>query len=398
MTAPPSVDEDLKRRMDQHRATVDEAYGAYVELRQKCPVAHSDSHGGYYLLTRHADVLRAAMDWKTFSSAKGVSLPLIPQAPRLPAIAHDPPEHAFWRKLYTDSVTPDAIQAMRPHMEGIADRLIDAFAGKGSADLVSEYANPLPVLGISGAIGLTGKDPKEIHELALAMTETAGDPEGQQRSAGRLAQFILGEVYDRRREPRGDYLTKIALMEVDGRQMDDMEMTFFMIGFLVAGHETTSAALANLMFHVLGDPELRRRITEDDAALAAAIEEAVRLASPFHGFSRTTTRPAEVAGVTIPEDGLVRLCYGAANRDPTVYDNPDAFDIDRAHNAHLGFGAGRHVCAGAPFARMEMGVAIRRLLSRLPDIRLAQERLDWKFSGGMMTLPGRLEARFSPIG
>lgn len=392
------LDEDLKRRIDQHRATVEEAYGAYAELREKCPVAHSDAHGGYYLLTRRSDILKAALDWKTFSSARGVHLPPNLTRPPLPAIENDPPEHAFWRKLYTDALTPEALEAMRPHVERIADGLIDAFAGRGGVDLVSEYANPLPVLGITTAIGLSGKSTDQIHELALALTESVANPEVQQRAVDRLAEFILGEIYARRREPRDDYLTKIALTEIDGRQMPDGQMALFMIGFLVAGHETTSSSLVNLMFHVLGDPELMRRVLQDDKALADAIEESVRLASPFHGFSRTTTKPVEIGGEIIPEDQIVRLCWASANRDPAVYAHPDEFDIDRPNRAHLGFGAGRHVCAGAGFARLEMGVALRRLLTRLPDIALTQDRLDWNFVGGMMTLPERLGAKFSPAG
>jgi cytochrome P450 len=396
---PPSetatLNEDLQRRVDQHRATVEEAYGAYEEIRGKCPVAHSDAHGGYYLLTRHADVLRAAMDWKTFSSAKGVNLPPDRTRPPLPAIEQDPPEHAAWRKMYADGVTPAAIEAMRPKVERIADDLIDRFAAEGQADLVSQYGNPLPVLGISGAIGLSAEKAAQIPELALALTESVADFEEQKKAVGHLAGFILGEIHARRAEPRDDYLTKIAQIEVDGELMSDPRMAFFMIGFLVAGHETTSAALANLIFNVLKDPELKRRVLEDDKALAAAIEEAVRLASPFHGFSRTTTQPVEIAGETIPEDQVVRLCWAAANRDPSVYEHPEVFDIDRPSNPHMGFGWGRHVCAGAGFARLEMGVALRRLLTRLPDIALAQDHLDWRFAGGMMTLPGELKVTFS---
>jgi cytochrome P450 len=393
---PATLDEDLQRRVDQHRATVEEAYGAYEELRGKCPVAHSDAHGGYYLLTRHADVLRAAMDWKTFSSAKGVNLPPDRTRPQLPAIEHDPPEHAAWRKRYADALTPAAIEAMRPHVERIADELIDRFAGKGTAELVYDYGNPLPVLGISAAIGLSPEKAAQIPELALALTETVANFEEQKKVVGRLAGFILGEIHARRVEPQDDYLTTIAQMEIDGQPMPDGLMALFMIGFLVAGHETTSASLANLIFNVLRDPALKQRVLEDDKALAAAIEESVRLASPFHGFSRTTTAAVEIAGQTIPEDQIVRLCWAAANRDPAVYSNPDAFDIDRPSNPHMGFGWGRHVCAGAGFARLEMGVALRRLLTRLPDIALEQDHLDWRFAGGMMTLPQALNVTFTP--
>ncbi len=390
------LDAELERRVDQHRATVEEAYGAYAELREKCPVAHSDAHGGYYLLTRRSDVLKAAADWRSFSSAKGVNLPPDLTRPQLPALENDPPEHAFWRKLYADAITPEAVEAMRPRVERMADGLIDTFAGRGSVDLVFEYANPLPVQGITAAIGLSGKNTDDIHALALALTESVADPEAQRQAVDRLAQFVMGEIYSRRREPRDDYLTKIALTEIDGRQIPDGQMALFMIGFLVAGHETTSSALANLMFHVLRDPQLMHRVLNDDAALAAAIEESVRLAAPFHGFSRTTTKPVEIGGEVIPADQIVRLCWASANRDAAVYARPDEFDIDRQNKTHLGFGAGRHVCAGAAFARLEMGVALRRLLIRLPDIAVTQDHLDWNFVGGMMTIPERLDAMFTP--
>jgi cytochrome P450 len=393
---PVTLDKDMQKRVDQQRATVDEAYEAYKELRGKCPVARSEVGGGYYLLTRHADVLRAAMDWKSFSSAGGVNFPPDRTRPPLPCIEQDPPDHAHWRKLYADAVTPQAVDGMRPHVQDIADRLIDKFAADGSVDLVSQFANPLPILGITSAIGLTDKRPEDVHELAVALSSSVNDPAAQRVAIGRLTEFIMDQVTARRQSPRDDYMTTIAQIEVDGHLMEGQFLGMFMTGFLVAGHETTSAAFSNLMFHVLRDSTLRRRVMEDDKALAAAVEEAVRLTAPFHAFSRTTTKEVEIGGYTIPEDQIVRLNWAAANRDPAVYANPDAFDIDRPSNPHLGFGSGRHVCAGAGFARMEMSVALRRLLTRLPDIEVVQDRLDWNFIGGMMTIPGALNATFSP--
>lgn len=391
-----AVDDDLRRRFDQHCASVDEAYGAYEELRARCPVVHSDANGGYYLLSRHGDVRKAALDWKTFSSARGVGLPPDRTRPPLPALENDPPGQLFWRKLYTDALTPAAIKAMEPRVEAIADTLIDSFVERGNCDLTREFCEPLPILGISAAIGLSGKDPTVIRRLALELTQTAADPVAQLEAVSRLGEFILGELYQRRAEPTDDYLTTIAHIEKDGALLSDYDASIFMIGFLVAGHETTASAMAGLFDHVLRRPDLRKRLVEDDAAMSAAIEEAVRLTSPFHGFSRTTTQPVEVAGVTIPADEVVRLCWASANRDSGVFPNPDTFDIDRANNPHLGFGVGRHVCAGAPFARLELRIALRRLLARLPDIELTGESLNWHFVGGMMTIAEALEARFTP--
>lgn len=395
---PPLLGESLASAIDQHVTGVADSYAAYGELRGKFPVARSDRNGGYVVLSRHADVRAAALDWKRFSSARGVGLPPDRTRPPLPALENDPPLHNEWRRRYTDAITPASLAAMAGVIEQIADELIDRFAGQGRCDLVSAFTEPLPVLGISAAIGLEGKKPEEIRQLALALTATVADPAAQRQAVGQLGEFILGEVHERRRNPRDDYLSAIARMETDGRLLEDYELSVFMIGFLVAGHETTTAALTGLLGYVLPRPDLRRRLMTDDAALGAAIEEAVRLTSPFHGFSRTTTGPVEVAGTTIPADEVVRLCWASANRDPEVFSDPDSFDIDRPRNPHLGFGAGRHVCAGAPFARLEMRIALRRLFARLPDIACAGAEANWRFVGGMMTLPDRLDAAFSPVG
>jgi cytochrome P450 len=392
----PGLAEGLARQIDQHCAGVDDAYAAYGELRAQCPVAHSERNGGYYILSRHADVRRAALDWRTFSSAKGTGLPQDRTRPPLPALEYDPPEHIDWRKRYTDAITPGALEAIEPHIHRIADDLIDRFAARGHCDLVAEYAEPLPVLGICAVIGLEGPKVDEIRALALQLTSTAADPVRQQVAFAELGAFILGELQERRRNPRNDYLTRIAQIQIDGRPMDDYELSIFMVGFLVAGHETTTASLTGLLSHVVGRPELVQRLLDDDAAMAAAIEEAVRLTSPFHGFSRTTTGPVDIGDVTIPADQVVRLCWAAANRDAEVFADANLFDIDRERNPHLGFGAGRHVCAGAPFARLEMRIAARKLLSRLAAMTLSDGDAGWHFVGGMMTLPRALHATFTP--
>lgn len=392
----PRLDDSLARAIDQHCTAVEDAYSGYRELRDLCPVAYSSRNGGYFLLSRHRDVRKAALDWRTFSSAQGVSLPNDSKRPRFKALEQDPPDHGNWRKRYSDAISFATLTAIEPEIVRIADELIDSFAGRGTCDLTREFAESLPVLGICAALGLEDGKPEEIRKLALAMTASMGNPAEQGAALGGLAEYILRELHARRKQPRQDYLTAIAKMEVEGRLLSDQELAVFMTGFLVAGHETTTSALAGLLFHVLREPELGHRLLGNDEEMAQAIEEAVRIVSPFHGFSRTTTRPAEVEGIEIPAGETVRLCWAAANRDPTVFPDPDSFRTDRERNPHLGFGAGRHVCAGAPFARLEMRVGLRRLLTRLPDIALAGDQLDWHFVGGIMTIPGAIEARFTP--
>ena len=386
---PVSGNEDPLRMQDLR-----EIYELYGRLRS-CPVSHSDAHGGFYWLSRYEDVRDAALDFKMFSSGlKGVRLPPHISSGRLPAIEMDPPEHGFWRRLYQEAITPAKLKAVVPRLEEIANGLIDRFAGAGECDLVEEFTRPLPALGICEMIGLTGVSVARIHELADRFTRSEGAAQGAVME--QIGAQVLEEINARREQPRDDYLTRIAHVEVDGRPISDGELATFMTAFFTAGHETTTSALGTLLLHVLPSADLRERMLADDKVLAAAIEEAVRISSPFQAMHRTTTEPVAMGDVTIPAEQTVRLCYGSANRDPDIFDRPDAFDPDRPFNTHLGFGFGRHVCLGAPLARQEMKIAFRQLLRRLPDIRLMEAGPEYAVEFGTLIAPKSCRVTFTP--
>lgn len=386
---PDSQGEDPLRMED-----LQEIYQRYGELRS-CPVSHSETHGGFYWLARYQDVRAAALDFENFSSAvNGVRLPAGVASGRLPAIEMDPPEQGFWRRLYTEAIKPAKLKAVAPRLEAIADSLIDRFVSAGECDLVEDFTRPLPVLGICETIGLTGVSVGRIHELSDQFTRAEGAAQGAVMQE--IGAQVLEEINARREQPRDDYLTRIAQVEVDGRPISDGELATFMTAFFVAGHESTTSALGTLLLHALPSDDLRARMMADDKVMNAAIEEAVRLFSPFQAFHRTTTAPVDVGEVTIPAGQTVRLCFGSANRDPDVFDNPDVFEPDRDFNAHLGFGFGRHVCLGAPLARLEMKTAFRQLLRRLPDVQLVEAQPDYTVQRGTFIGPSTCRVRFTP--
>ncbi|WP_167543213.1 cytochrome P450 [Streptomyces violaceusniger] len=373
---------------------LDEMYQLYGELRS-CPVSHSEAQGGFYWLSRYQDVRAAALDYKQFSSGlKGVRLPADVSTGRLPSIEMDPPEQGFWRRLYMEAVTPAKLKWVVPRLEALADGLIDRFASAGECDLVQEFTRPLPVLGICETIGMTGVSVERIHELADRFTQS--DVATQGAVMQQIGMTVLQEITERRERPREDYLTRIAQVEFEGRLLTDGELATFMTGFFVAGHETTTSALGTLLLHTLPNPDLRARMLADDKVMTAAIEESVRLFSPFQAFHRTTTAQGEVGEATIPADETVRLCWGAANRDPEVFDRPEEFDPDRAFTTHLGFGFGRHVCLGAPLARVEMTIAFRQLLRRLPDVQLVESGPDYHVEAGTLIAPKTCRVTFTP--
>ena len=371
-----------------------EMYDFYSELRS-CPVSHSEAQGGFYWLSRYQDVRAAALDFKHFSSgAKGVGLPADVSMGRLPAIEMDPPEHGVWRRLYMEAIAPAKLKAVAPRLQEITNSLIDRFAGAGECDLVEDLTRPLPVLGMSETIGLTGVSVERIHELSDRFTRTEGAERGAVMQ--QIGAQVVEEIYARREQPRDDYLTRIAQVEIDGRPISDGEIATFMTGFFVAGHETTTSALGTLLLHALPSADLRARMLADDKVMDKAIEEAVRYSSPFQAFQRTTTAPVDFGQVTIPADQTVRLCWGSANRDPEVFDKPEEFDPDRAFNSHLGFGLGRHTCLGAPLARLEMKTAFQQLLRRLPDIELVEAEPDYAVQLGTLVAPKSCRVTFAP--
>lgn len=372
--------------------TIEQGYDLYEELR-KCPVQHSDALGGFYWLTRYGDVRAATLDKRFCSAKKGVLLPPDETAARLFALEQEAPDHMPAKLLYMEPMKAEALKALEPMLLNSVNGLIEEFAQTGECDLMKDFAEPLPVLGVCAAIGVTGVSVDRIRKISSRFGE---DFETTQMVIEQLGALVMEELLARQAEPRDDYLSRIANAQLGGRKMDEAELARFMVGFFTAGHETTTSSLGTLLFHALSDPQVRDRMLADDRVLAAAIEEAVRLESPFHGFHRTTTEPVEVDGLTIPADATVRLAYASANHDPKVYERPETFDLDRQGPPHLGFGFGRHVCAGAALARLEMRMAFKLLLSRLPDIRPKTDHIDYKFLGGTLACPRSIPAVFTP--
>lgn len=372
---------------------LDECHAHYDNMRT-CPVHHTDAHGGFYSLVRYSDVKSAGLNGKAFSSAsKGVLLPPDPDSPRIWALEQEGRDHMAAKRLYMEAFSPQRLAALEPRLIAIANNLINDFAPRGECDLVADYAHPLPVLGVCTAIGVAGVSVDRIREVA---SDFGKDPARRQEVIIELGSLVMAELLERRANPREDYLSRIANAELNGQKMSESDLARFMVGFFTAGHETTSSTLGSLLFHTLSRPDLCRRMMTDDALMSAAIEETVRLNPPFQAFHRTTIGDVDVSGAVIPADSTVRLCYGAANRDPAVFDRPDVFDPERQTPGHLGFGVGRHLCAGAPLARLEIKTAFRTLLGRLPDITLAQDKIEYTFADGAFSAPVRCTASFTP--
>lgn len=372
--------------------TLGQAHEYYKNLRA-CPVHKSERMGSFYWLSKYKDVKAAANDPNFSSARKGVMLPPDTDARRAVILEMEGAEHHLWKRFFQQSMSPARMRDVEDQLVAHANALIDKFAARGSCDLMKDFSQPLPVMGVCSLIGVSGLSVERIRAISKHYGD---DPATREDVVQQLGTMLLGEVLERRANPRDDYLTMVAQCELPGRLLTDDEIIRLVSGFLVAGHETTTSAMGSTLFHALSNADLRARMLEDDRAIDAAVEEAVRLYPPFHAFHRTTEETVIIDDVEIPADSTVRLCYASANRDPDAFERPNEFDIDRPKKAHLGFGFGRHICPGAPFSRLEIRTAFKTLLKRLPDIHCASDQMDAQLIIGTVGTLRTLKANFTP--
>jgi cytochrome P450 len=365
---------------DHNKASLEDVHALYDAMHEAgCPVIHSDALGGFYMMASHPVIREAAADWRGFSSAGGVALPKLPRRPA--AIAYDPPEHTFWRDLYREVLNLATYREFEERITAHTGALIDAFAPRGRADLAEELAQVIPVTTIMEIIGV--HDPARIAVAQQIGHDIVRNPGAE--SIARFAGFCGEEVSERRAAPREDFITRLAIEDVEpGRRLTDDEIVHFLVGFFTAGHQTTASVMASLLDEIARDQGLRDQLVSDPSLIPKAAEEAVRLHTPLHGFFRQTTADRDIAGTVIPAGSEVMLNYAAANRDPDVFEDPHDFRLDRSPNPHVGFGFGIHTCVGAQLGRLEIRIVIEQVLARLPDIVHTGEVIPttWEFGNG----------------
>lgn len=360
-----------------------------------CPVAHSNEHEGFHLLLAYDDVKRGMTDHGLYSSEPQVLRPMLPRKP-IPALEMDPPQHKEWRALFNQAVTPRTAEVLTPVVRADINRHIDSFIESGSAELLKDLCEPVPAEAICHLVGIDEDLVPAVRELAIRMFEAMGEPEEFGRRQAQFGEVTVGEIHKRKVEPRDDYLTYLANVEVEGRELDDDDYVVLLAAFLGAGHHSTTSAMSSLIYEVFSSDELRQRLVDDPELIAVAAEEALRLHPPFYGFFRRTTADTEVEGVEIPAGHDVYMGWAAANRDPEAFPEPTEFSLDRGRNRHLSFGFGVHTCPGAPLARMELRVIVEELLRRTPDLRPAIDEPHYEFGGGDYAHMVELPVTFTP--
>ena len=343
---------------------------AYDEMRERCPVAHSDSLG--WSLFRHEDVVRALNDPDTFSNAVSAH-PAVPNG-------MDPPEHTEYRRISEPYFRPERIDAFEPTCRNIAAGLMHSLQERDETEFVSEFADGFAVQGQCAFLGW----PAAMHEPMHQWTRRNNQSKRVEDRAltDRIAREFEGHVLELLAVRRAagaraseDATTDLLRERVWGRPLRDDEIVSIVRNWTVGEIGTISAAVGILVHHLSQHVELQQRLRAQLSLLPAAIDEILRMHGPLVANRRITTRPVEIGGRQIGAGERVSLNWISANRDGRVFDDPQAFRLDRDPAANLLYGAGIHVCLGAPLARMELRVAMEELLARSTRIEPIPDRL-----------------------
>ncbi len=359
----------------------DDPYDMYRRLRNEAPAYYSEKYR-FWALSRYDDVCAAHKDWETLSSTHGVDLSTLTKNESImfeSIIMMDPPKHDRLRALVSRVFTPRAVAALEPMITEVISAFLDGLDGREDFDAVAEFSGPFPVEIISRMLGVPEGERQQVrHWLDVGLSREPGQmdpaPEGVKAMRDQGAYFY-GLVGEKRKRPGDDMLTRLTKVEVDRgdgvmTRLDDVEIAGFAGLLGGAGAETVTKLVGNAVVLFARNPDQWRKVLDDPAKIAPAVEELLRYLPPSQYQGRFSVRPSEYGGVTIPAGYPVLLVTGAATRDERAFDDPDRFDIDRPPSLALGLGYGIHSCLGAALARMESRIAIAELARRWPRYQI----------------------------
>jgi cytochrome P450 len=373
------VEGDAVDDFDHHSPEFAEGWrDIYRDARTRCPVIHSENHGGYYVLTRYEDVQVAMRDHKVFASARpvdedgyeqegGVAVPGNPF--RTGFLEMDPPMSIALRRLINPWFNPKTVEAGRPRVRQIVNWAIDRVIERGSCDIVEDLASPVPSILILDILGIPLERWQPYGEaLHHAVAKEDGSMEG--------IQWILGDIYDeveRQKGTAGDdagLLATLTRTTLDGEPLDDDMVTELVLMILLGGMDTSIATLCHAMRYLGEERKDRQRLIEDPTLIPGAVEEMFRYYSPAPGMARTVLQPVTLRDHDFGPGDRVICSLSSANFDEDVFTAPDRVDIERDPNPHITFGTGTHRCIGADLARVDAETFLGEILRRMPDYEL----------------------------
>ena len=389
---------------------VSDPYPLYDLLRNQDPVHWSESDN-YWYLTRYEDLTSAIRDGRMSSARFRTMAELMPDEAKenlsslISAVSSwmlmsDPPSHSRMRGLVNQAFTPRMIENMRSRIQKLVDGTLNRVQERGHMDVIADLAIPLPAIVISDMLGVPDDDQSQFKKWSddIALGLTGSDSVGTrperfaiaQKSFLELSSYFEGIIDNLRGHPQDNLLSAMVQAEEAGDKLTQEELFANCVLLMFAGHETTTNLIGHGTLALLHNPEQMRLLQSDAGLIGSAVEELLRFDSPVQKLGRLATADIAIGGKVVEAGELVFLCYGAANRGPEQFSQPNQLDITRPDNRHVAFAHGIHYCLGASLARLEGQIAINTLFTRMPEINLEtddQERNPSTVLRGLQALP-----------
>ncbi len=372
-------------------------YPIQDDLRQRCPIAHTDRFGGGWLPTRYEDVSAIAYDTDRFSSRAIIMSNFRPPRELAPVggsppISSDPPFHHDARKLLLPAFTKKAVAKQEPATRAFCHSLVDALQGQDVVDAAADYAQHIPIRVIADMLGFPPEDGPQFREFVEDLIEGINlPPEDRIARVSRLFDYLLAQVHEHLDHPREDLTTYLIDAELYGRKLEPSHVVGTLVLLLIAGIDTTWSAIGASLWHLAKTPADRRRLVAEPGLLPTAAEEFLRVYAPVT-MARLVKEDMHWRGADMKAEDWILLSFPAANRDPAQFDRADEVVIDREINRHAAFGLGIHRCLGSHLARMELRTALKVWLERIPEFSLADPSAV-RWSAGQIRGPRRLPLR-----
>ena len=371
---------------DFHGPALDTIFDDYTEMHARCPVSWSDRYGGFWTLVRHGDIHSAEHDWETFSVAPSMILPSFGTDRPLIPLDIDPPALTAYRQAILPFFTAPKMDALLPRTHELARQLLDDVADQEVFD-AAVYSRMLPTLVFGEYCGFPLADAARfdqwVDDIVFARTD---DERVARAAADEVYEYFCRLIAARRAEPGDDVISQLLAADARGRALDDDEMLDICYLLFVAGLETTAGTIRAAIWYLAQHPDELARLADDPSRIPRATEEFLRALSPVQAMARTLKQDLTIDGVTMCAGERVVVAFGAANRDPAVFEDPDEVRLDRESNPHMAFGVGLHRCLGSNLARREVNVAIEEFVARYPRFELA-EPAPWHGIGRLAIRP-----------
>ncbi len=370
------------------------------QLRDECPVAHTNRYGGAWLPVSHADVSAVARDTDHFSSEGAV---LANRPPReewvslapigaAPPITSDPPFHADARRLLLPAFSPQVVAEWEPEIRRLCNELIDNMGDSPTVDAAVQYAQNIPVYVIARMLGLPLEDSDYFRETVHMVLEEIGAEFGERQGAfEKLDAYLMKHVQDHIENPKDDLIGFLLNAKIYDQPLSPQHVVGTIILLMVAGIDTTWSSIGSSIWHLAQHPSDLARLVNEPELLPTAIEELLRAYAPVT-MARIVKEDAEIGGCPVKRGDSVLLPFPAANRDPQVFPDADKVIIDREENRHVAFGLGIHRCLGSNLARLELRLAVEVFIQRFPQFQLADaQAVTWSL--GQVRGPRKLPVR-----